>query len=96
MATKKNTKKSNVKTFVVDLIVDLTGCECAADVYERFAEAKIDRYLTPTEMEIFTDRNMITMFVCEGECPFCKAEEEKKAKKPNIFTRFWNWITRKK
>lgn len=34
---------------------------------------------------------------CECECEKCNEYNvEKPAKKPNIFKRFWNWITRKK
>lgn len=85
MATKKNTKKVNV-----DLVVDLTNCSDASDVYYAFAKAKVDKHLSKIEKEVFKEHNTqyVYMFVekhCDCEC--CN-------KKPNIFKRFWNWLTK--
>lgn len=99
MTTKNTTKKvmkKNVK-IVPQLIVNLTDAIEASDVYFAFADAKCDKYLTRTEYDTLMTR-MIDNFefdvcICGKHCPFCG---DCKAKKPNVFKRFWNWITRKK
>lgn len=83
MATKKSTKKVKV-----DYVVDLTNCSDASDVYYAFAKAKMDKHFTTPEVEVFKERNTqyVYMFV-EKCCDNC-------CKKPNIFKRFWNWLTK--
>lgn len=92
MAVKKNTISTKKKTFVPDIVVDLTNCTDAVDVYTAFADVKIDKYLTPEEVNAFAnDRLTINWTICNCEECCCKP-----VKKPNVFKRFWNWITRKK
>ena len=83
MATKKNTKKVKV-----DFVVDLTNCSDTSDAYYEFAKAKMAKYFTIPEIEVIKERNKqyIYMFV-EHSC-------ECEPKKPNIFKRFWNWLTK--
>lgn len=84
---KKNTKKVNP-----EFVVNLTNAHNMRDVYLAFAEAKINKHLTTLETEVFIFEYTRPVFYVCKECPFCKPS----VKKPNIFKRFWNWITRKK
>lgn len=91
MAT-KNTKKK----FKADIKVNLTDATCANDVYMKFADAKVKKYMDNNEtaamVEDIVDNYGVKIFICEGPCPFCDQESKKKE---NVFKRFWNWITRK-
>lgn len=87
MAVKKNTLKK--KSFKMhDLIVDLTDCTSALDVYTKFCTTKIEKYMIEEELDAFVKNNMVCVVSICDCCP--------ETKKPNIFKRFWNWITRKK
>lgn len=72
----------NKKTFKPDIVVDLTRAKSAADVYEAFSNAKINKYLTTDEKSVLEES--LTIVCIEVE------------KKPSLLKRFWNWITRKK
>lgn len=86
----KNTKKINTKN--LDFIIDVENMTCANDFYYAVALAKIEKYFTYNELKALMEhvRPEFTVCFCD-KCPFCQEE-----KKPNIFKRFWNWITRKK
>lgn len=91
---KKNTKKS----FTPDFVVDLTDATCARDTYAAFADARIKKACADVEVKAFIDilvekATPVFYLVTADKCQFCKPES---VKKPNIFKRFWNWITRKK
>lgn len=93
----KNTKIKKNPEF----IVNLTDATSAFDVYAAIAEAKIKKYFTVEELSVLIDliadryaQTIPVYMFCADKCPFCEAEEKKEKK--NIFTRFWNWITRKK
>ena len=102
MATKtkeiKKSTKTTKKAAKPAYTVDLTDVQDAGDAYAAFGWAKINAYLTNSEIDAVAEEIAQSVapkfFFCEctGECPLCK----KSAKKPNIFKRFWNWITRKK
>ena len=99
MSTKK-TKKNEPKVLTVDLskIKTITGA------YKEFAIAQYK--MRDVEQQIismytvdlyFKDlANMFYSTIME-ELESAKVVPEKKpTKKPNIFKRFWNWVTRKK
>lgn len=87
---KKVTKKINTKC---DIVVNVDGMTCSDDVYYAIALAKLEKYFTYNEVKVLVDnlKPKFTVYCCDGNCPFCHTE-----KKPNIFKRFWNWITSKK
>lgn len=87
--TTKKTTKNVVNNY--DVIVNVEDMTCANDVYYAIALAKIEKYFTYNELKALMDnvRPEFTVCFCD-KCPFCHEE-----KKPNIFKRFWNWITRK-
>lgn len=74
--------KKNKTTFKPDIVVDLTNAKSAADVYEAFANAKINKYLTTNEKKVLAES--LTVVCVEVK------------KKPSLLKRFWNWIIRKK
>ena len=49
--------KKNKTTFKPDIVVDLTRVKSAADVYEAFANAKINKYFTTDEKNILLCRS---------------------------------------
>lgn len=102
-ATKTTKAKTTKKTVKPEYIVDLTNIKDAGDVYAAFGWAKINRYLTPTEMDAVADDIAAyivpEMILCDNLRATCCAIEKAcccKQKKPNIFKRIWNWITGKK
>ena len=96
MATKTKTIKKSTRTtkkaVKPEYIVDLTTVQDLGDAYAAFGWAKIDKYLTPTEIDAIAceiaDAVAPRVIICECPC--------KKSKKTNIFKRFWNWLTCKK
>lgn len=82
MATKKT------KKFVPTITVDLTNCVDASDVYYAFAAAKAKKYMTKTEIDSFIDHNKEYVYIVQYKCATCTE------KKPNIFKRFWRWLTK--
>lgn len=101
MNTKK-TKKNELKV----LTVDLSNIKNPTDAYKEFAIAKynmlrnverdiISAYTVDLYYQALTDAfysELADECVERIKC----AEQIKSTKKPNIFKRFWNWITRKK
>ena len=87
---KKVTKKINTEC---DIVVNVDGMTCSDDVYYAIALAKLEKYFTYNEVKVLVDnfKPKFMVYCCDDNCPFCHTE-----KKPNIFKRFWNWITRKK
>lgn len=75
--------------------VDITDCTNVRDIIARFAEAKVKAGLTISEMEYGAS---IWSALSKHSRPiFIKAYYEMPRNlRPNIFKRFWNWITRKK
>lgn len=94
MATKKTTTKTKSKKVTTDFKVDLTTVNSGSEVYAAIADAKCDKFLTNIEyLTLISDivnRFGINITFCN--CNNCI----KPTKKPNVFKRFWNWITRKK
>ena len=88
-------KTSKVKSTTVDYIVDMRGVECAQDAYLAFALAKINAHLTQPELDAFIDAVRPKFYIVYGPQPAINVDEPKTDKKPNIFKRFWGWITGK-
>ena len=87
-------KKVSKKSTTVDYLVDLTNAQTAEDVYLSFALAKVDGNFTQNEVNALTDTITPKIYIVyenECKCDCC----EKPVKKPNIFKRFWNWVTGK-
>lgn len=103
-----NTKKTNKNESKV-LTVDLSNIKTITDAYKEFAIAKY-KMLRDVEQKIISIytvdlyfQELTNMFYdmaadeLEGSRIVSESEMEKKlTKKPNIFKRFWNWVTRKK
>lgn len=101
MATKKTVKKTTKKQKDVKyIVVDLTNITCPRDVYTAFAVAKMDNVLTETEKIATINEAIDTLDKIARINAMRKKTVEYTTnpivKKPNIFKRFWNWITRKK
>lgn len=81
------------KTFKPLFTVDLTECETPRDIYVKYADAKVAAGLPITKTEYDAviagaeDNASLKVTMVVAEC------EPKK--KPNVFKRFWNWLTRK-
>lgn len=100
MSTKK-TKKNEPKV----LTVDLSKTKTITGAYKEFAIAKY-KMLRDVEQQIISMytvdlyfKDLANMFYSTmmEELESSKVVPEKKpTKKPNIFKRFWNWVTRKK
>lgn len=78
------------KSTTVDYIVDITNAQSAADVYLTIAAAK----LTQNELDVLADRVAPKVTFQIVQCP-CHCGDKLVEKKPNIFKRFWNWVTGK-
>ena len=79
------------KSTTVDYIVDITNAQSAADVYKTMAAAKLSQFELNALVEDLTPQIYIVYETCPCNC----ACQQKAAKKPNIFKRFWNWVTGK-
>ena len=101
MSTKK-TKKNEPEV----LTVDLSGIKTTTDAYKEFAIAKykmlrnveqdiISMYTVDLYFQALADAFYNTLAEECANCVKC-AEHTEPVKKPNIFKRFWNWVTRKK
>lgn len=86
MAKNKTTKKFVKPT----VIVDVTECKSIADVYAKSAETVLEHYCSISEADAFINKRGVTITFITCDCPECTH-----IKKPNVFKRFWNWITRK-
>lgn len=89
----KAVKKTTKKTVKPDFAIDINNATGAGDIYAALGWAKIDKYLTGSEINAvlseIQDELSPRIVVCNcTKCTCCK--------KPNIFKRFWNWLTRKK
>ena len=78
------------KSTTVDYIVDITNAQSAADVYLTIAAAK----LSQNEFDVLVDSVAPKFYIVYETRPFCDCAQ-KETKKPNIFKRFWNWVTGK-
>ena len=90
-----------MKKFKPSYIVDITKCEDALDMIVAIAYAKVDANVAITRDELdavikdyiettadkFSEMIINTLNKC--------AEKKEPKKKPNIFKRFWNWMTKK-
>lgn len=93
MKTKKSASKQPA------FKVDLRFCNTPEEIYASFGFAKQRAGLPMTNREfsaiiwiLLDTRQAIQDFVSTiSDCMLCTVEE----KKPNVFKRFWNWITRK-
>lgn len=86
----KKTTKNTKKTFKPVYTVDITDCVNGTDVLLAFANAKQKAGLPITDDElnaIIEDNSYMIILEC--------VDHSIREKKPNIFKRFWNWITRK-
>lgn len=105
---KNTTNKKNMNT----IKVNLTNCTAPFDVTAAFVDAKVDNKIPIEEWELKTycEQNynagfrdgidsitdaLSAIFIIDKE-HISNIVDELKPKKPNIFKRFWNWITRKK
>lgn len=89
---KKVSKKSNKKVEVKPAyIVNLNGIYDPIETMLAFAEAKMYSVLRDDEVDLLVDA------ICNEliESLHIKVVKVEPAKKPNVFKRFWNWITRK-
>lgn len=80
--------KKSTKKFTPAITVDLTNCTSAADVYYAFAKAKMNKHLMHSEIESFVNHTSYPVYITVYE--ECKCN----VKKPNVFKRFWNWLTK--
>lgn len=97
-----------MKKFKPSYIIDITKCEDALDMIVAIAYAKVDANVAITRDELdaviilnaydlkdyiettadkFSEMIINTLNKC--------AEKKELKKKPNIFKRFWNWMTKK-
>lgn len=93
------------KKFKPVYTVDVTNCTDERGIIVAFVEAKVKAGLPITEEELnavifdySTDAAEYTTYLLTSMIPI-KIEYKntsKVDKKPNVFKRFWNWITRKK
>lgn len=102
---KKNTEKV---AFTPAYIIDLTKAETAEETLAQITIAKLSSVCTTPQIKGFIIRviDVACDVAIENLLNDCVAKEAKvevefmtnplPVKKPNIFTRFWNWITRKK
>lgn len=95
---KKTTKKTNPA-----FEVDLTLCTTPTEIYAAFGMAKQRAGLPMKNFEfqaIVSQLLDIKATAAEAFDNICNAlnsiECKCEQKKPNVFKRFWNWITRKK
>jgi len=89
-----------------EFTVDLTKCETPNDIYIAFGFAKQEAGLPMSNTEfaaILTETSNIREWGTQLAKNFFETLEMidakdwcQSTKKPNIFKRFWNWITRKK
>ena len=102
-STKKSTKK--VAKFIPAYVIDITNCYSIEETIFAIAVAKLNYALNEYEMmALATDileyahevalLNSKTFTLTNGEKVVISADGIK-VKKPNIFRRFWNWVTRK-
>ena len=95
---KKTTKKINPA-----FEVDLTWCTTPIEIYAAFGMAKQRAGLPMKNFEFqaivseLMDVKTMTYTIIDNLCEAINsAEFKEEQKKPNVFKRFWNWITRKK
>lgn len=102
-STKKSTKK--VAKFIPAYVIDITDCYSIEETMFAIALAKLNYALNEyeikalvTDMLEFTNElallNAKKFTLANGEKVVISADGIK-VKKPNIFRRFWNWVTRK-
>jgi len=97
-----------MKKFKPAYTVDITNCNDERDVIVEFAKAKVSAGLPITKTEYNASVLSIAQKILDGVAVATKAaalfaetilnsvKNTEAEKKPNVFKRFWNWITRKK
>lgn len=97
-----------MKKFKPSYIVDITKCEDALDMIVAIAYAKVDANVAITRDELdaviilsaydlkdyvneMADKYSEMIINTLNKC----VEKKEPKKKPNIFKRFWNWMTKK-
>lgn len=97
-----------MKKFKPSYIVDITKCEDTLDMIVAIAYAKIDANVAITRDElnavivlsVYDLKNFVEATAVKfsemvintlNKC----AEKKEPKKKPNVFKRFWNWMTKK-
>lgn len=90
----KTTKKANtMKKVNPSFTVDLVGVQNTRDVYSRFAAAKINAGIMPTDNELMC---VITSVVEDIEafaiCEFAKQLKAKQPAKEGFFKRLWRGL----
>ena len=97
-----------MKKFKPAYVVDITDCNDERDVIVEFAKAKVSAGLPITKTEysasvLATAQKVIDAVAIATKAATVFAEtilnsvkNTEAEKKPNVFKRFWNWITRKK
>lgn len=84
--------RTSKKSTTVDYIVDITNAQSAADVYKTIAAAKLSQF----EMNALIEDVTPQIYIVYEKCACCNCEQQPGIeKKPNIFKRFWNWVTGK-
>lgn len=85
------TTKRMKKKFKPLFTADVTACKDEREIVAAFAEAKVDAGLPITRREYDTCMAIPRRAFYITVYTDCKCK-----KKPNVFKRFWNWLTRKK
>lgn len=95
-------KKVEVKPVIT---VDITDCTTIEDLVAAMANAKIEAGVSVSRIEVETliqaaideaVEEVLSDLFDDFECPVIIEEQDiEPEKKPNVFKRFWNWITRK-
>lgn len=97
-----------MKKFKPSYIIDITKCEDALDMIVAIAYAKVDANVAITRDELdaviilsaydlkdyvneMADKYSEMIINTLNKC----VEKKEPKKKPNIFKRFWNWMTKK-
>ena len=98
----KKTKKSIKPAYVVDI----TGCETAADMKLAFIFAKAEnkvpvsteeiKFVQQLAVENTLDFGNLANQAVDAFCDVCDIIEKALEPKKPWYKRFWNWITRKK
>lgn len=97
MKEKSTTKRSTAKKTAPEYKVNLTEAKTPTDVYVAFGVAKLEAGspISRVEFDAMVQEALTSTFVAMSEdiktivCQHCHAH------KPNVFKRFWNWVTKK-
>lgn len=107
MATKKVAIKKSVKKVKPAFTVDMTDVESISEAYNEITAAKMsaglnirpEQHMNMMLKMVKVFNKMFYMLPKDHTTVYDGLKNkivEKVEKKPNVFKRFWNWITRKK